>query len=434
MRSLLLLLIIMMVTPAALLLPHLGVLVWTWLSIMNPHRLSWGFTYDMPFVLIIASVTLVAWFLSREPKLPASTTLMWLALLFSVHFTITTLVALHPEISWPLWNRNIKTMVLFFIAATLINSRIRIQAMLWTIAVSLGYFGAAGVVATLSSGGRNILAGPPGTMISDNNHIALTLAMLLPVLNYLRTSSANKFVQLTVVMVMGFCLVAVISSYSRGSLIAIAAGGLAFLWRSKKKVVIGTFFVVVGLVTVSLMPSQWEERVETLNSVESVREDGSFSGRVDAWYVSWRIAKDRPLTGAGFSGVEGTIFSKYMPDSGRITGTAAHSIYFQILGDHGFVGLLIYLSMMGCAWLHLRRVSKRTRLHPHSWAHEMASMLEVSLVIFCVGGAALSVAYHDFILIIMVISMNLDLITARLADKETSEFIAEDHIYRPQIQ
>ncbi|NNF62515.1 MAG: putative O-glycosylation ligase, exosortase A system-associated [Gammaproteobacteria bacterium] len=434
MRSLLLLLIIMIVTPTALLLPHLGALVWTWLSIMNPHRLSWGFTYDMPFVMIIASVTLTAWFMSREPKLPPSRALMWLALWFTVHMTITTFTALHPEHSWPLWDRRIKTMVLFFVVATLINSKVRMQAMLWIIAISLGYFGANGVAETLSSGGKNYLEGPPNTMISDNNHIALTLTMLLPVLNYLRTTSSIKLVRVAVTVVIAFCLIAVITSYSRGALIGLAVGIIAFFRRARGRFLLLTMVSAVGLITISLMPGKWHERVMTMQSVDSVTEDKSFSGRMDAWTVSWKVASARPLVGAGFSGIEiAQTYQKYIPDWDR-PGRAAHSIYFQVLGDHGFIGLGLFVAMLLCTWLHLRRTMARTRETPDEWSHQLAKMLEVTLVIFAVGGAALSMAYHDFILIIMTISMNLDLVTARLAGEEKTQFVAQNHEYRPQTQ
>ncbi|MDH3588597.1 MAG: putative O-glycosylation ligase, exosortase A system-associated, partial [Gammaproteobacteria bacterium] len=345
MRSLLLLFVIMIVTPSALVLPHLGVLLWTWISIMNPHRLSWGFADNLPFVLIIASITITTWLFSREPKLPPSRVLMWAAFAFTIQATISSVAALHPEHSWPLWESVIKTFVLFFVAAALINSKVRIQAMLWIIGISFGFFATNGVMATLSSGGMNVLRGPPRTMLYDNNALALSLVMALPVLNYLRMSSANQLVRTVLVVVMMFTLVAILTSYSRGSLIALAAGGLLFLRSAKGGVIVLIMLVALGLMVVQVMPERWHERVFTITSVESIQADSSFSGRTDAWYVSWRMAKDRPLTGGGFSAVEhlGT-FIKYRPDATR--GRAAHSVYFQVLGDHGFIGLGLYLAML----------------------------------------------------------------------------------------
>ncbi|HNP52273.1 MAG TPA: DUF5935 domain-containing protein, partial [Nitrosomonas nitrosa] len=40
--------------------PYIGVLLWSWIGYMNPHRLGWGFAYHFPFALLIALVTLIS--------------------------------------------------------------------------------------------------------------------------------------------------------------------------------------------------------------------------------------------------------------------------------------------------------------------------------------------------------------------------------------
>ena len=60
MRDIVLTLVIFGLLPFILRRPHIGVLVWTWIGFMNPHRLTWGFAYDMPFAMIVALVTLVS--------------------------------------------------------------------------------------------------------------------------------------------------------------------------------------------------------------------------------------------------------------------------------------------------------------------------------------------------------------------------------------
>ena len=35
--------------PFCFMRPYIGVLVWTWILFMSPHRLTWGFAYDLPF-------------------------------------------------------------------------------------------------------------------------------------------------------------------------------------------------------------------------------------------------------------------------------------------------------------------------------------------------------------------------------------------------
>jgi putative inorganic carbon (HCO3(-)) transporter len=46
--------------------PWVGVMLWTWLSIMNPHRLTWGFAFDAPFAAMAAGVTMLSLLLTRS--------------------------------------------------------------------------------------------------------------------------------------------------------------------------------------------------------------------------------------------------------------------------------------------------------------------------------------------------------------------------------
>src|SRR5690606_8939778 len=58
-RDIILPLIAFAAVPAAPGRPAIGLLVWSWLGYMNPHRLTWGFAYSFPFVMISAVATLI---------------------------------------------------------------------------------------------------------------------------------------------------------------------------------------------------------------------------------------------------------------------------------------------------------------------------------------------------------------------------------------
>jgi hypothetical protein len=75
---------------------------------------------------------------------------------------------------------------------------------------------------------------------------------------------------------------------------------------------------------------------------------------------------------------------------------AAHSIYFEILGDHGFVGLLLFLAIMGNAFvtaLQIRRITAHRR--DLLWARDMSDALALSCFAFTIGGAGVSLAYFE---------------------------------------
>ena len=86
------------------------------------------------------------------------------------------------------------------------------------------------------------------------------------------------------------------------------------------------------------------------------------------------------------------MFSRYAPVPDDVH--AAHSIYFQVLGEHGWAGLGLYLLLGFLTWRTGTWVIQRTRhIEELQWATEMVRMIQVSLLGFMVGGAFLSLLY-----------------------------------------
>ncbi|MGH8578660.1 MAG: putative O-glycosylation ligase, exosortase A system-associated, partial [Gammaproteobacteria bacterium] len=124
---------------------------------------------------------------------------------------------------------------------------------------------------------------------------------------------------------------------------------------------------------------------------------------------AYNLAKDRPLVGGGFEAFTPELFSKYAPILTDVHD--AHSIYFEILGEHGFAGLVLFL-LLGflafCAgtWI-IKNTPDRVEM---KWHRELAAMTQVSLVGYAVGGAFLGLAYFDFyyhLLALMVLNRSL---------------------------
>ena len=90
-------------------------------------------------------------------------------------------------------------------------------------------------------------------------------------------------------------------------------------------------------------------------------------------------------------------------------GRAAHSIYFQVMGDHGFVGLAIFLAFLGFTFVKASRLSRKARkLGGPEWIVNLATMLQLSLFAYALGGAALSFAYFELLYGIIALVIVLD--------------------------
>lgn len=406
MRDLLLFTVFAMVLPFALYFPAAAVLVWSWIAFMSPHREVFGAAFNFQFNLIIAVVALIAWLGSREPKrLPAQVG-PFLVILFAIWVSITTYFAINPAHSFTSWDTTIKTLALVIAVLGVMTTKARIQALVWIMVVSLGYYAIKGGGFVLLTGGGAKVFGPDNTHIGDNNHLGLALVMTIPLIDYLRRTSHNWLVNLGAIAMMALTVIAVVGTYSRGGFIALLATGFVYWLRAPNKIVIALGAVGLFCLLPSIVAPEWFERMAT---IEGYEQDLSVQGRFAAWEASWNLALDRPIVGGGFQATQiDEVFLAYNSIREDIGGTAAHSIYFQVLGDHGFVGLAIYLLLIFTAAWNTLVITHLAKRDPElDWASLLARMLQVSFFAMFTAGAFLSMAYYDVFLVLIALTMVL---------------------------
>jgi putative inorganic carbon (hco3(-)) transporter len=424
MRDILVTLIVFGALPFVFKRPYIGVLLWVWISVMNPHTQGWGFATTFQFAAIIAGVTMISLVITRESRNLPLTPVTWTFLAFLFWMNVTHLFALHPEESHEQWVKVMKIMLMTIITAMLIKKKEHIQQLIWVIAISLGYYGIKGGIFTIKSGGVDMVWGPEGTFIGGNNEIALALIMTIPLMHYLQMISRNMWVRHGLTIAMVLCALAALGSYSRGALLAISAMCL-FLWmKSKHKIRIGLLLLLAIPPVIAFMPEQWGQRMDTINTYE---EDASVNGRFNAWGMAFNLAKERPFLGGGFEVATPELFFRYAPDITDLP-RAAHSNYFQALGEHGFMGLGLYLLLALLTWRTGSWIIRNTaKLPEYQWASNLATMVQVSLIGFGVGGAFLSLLYFDvpYYLMAAMVATRV-LVEKELKEKTASAIVKQD--------
>ena len=391
MRDIVLTLVIFGTLPFILRRPHIGVLVWTWIGFMNPHRLTWSWAYDMPFAMIVALTTLVSLLISREPKKIPWTRETILLLIFLAWMLLTTFNAIYPHFAWPHLNQIWKILLMVYVTLMLMQSKERINQLVWVIALSIGFYGVKGGIFTIVHGGIYHVKGPEGSFIGGDNEMGLALIMTIPLLRYLQLTTRNIWLRGGLHGAMVLCAVATVGSQSRGALVGLVAMG-TFLWlKTRNKIFTAMLGIVaIGLV-LSVMPQQWYDRMNTITDYET---DPSAVGRINAWKMAFNMAKDRPL-GGGFDSFHDYTFALYAPNPDDVHDS--HSIYFEVLGDHGFVGLGIFLVLALMTWRTASWViSRAQRDRDERWLGDLAAMIQVSLVGYATAGAFLGLAYFDY--------------------------------------
>lgn len=387
------LLVLAIVFPAALMAlrqPWVGVILWTWLSIMNPHRYSWGIAYEAPLAAIAAGCTLIGLLATKERQSPFQGPPVTIFVMLICWITISWLGGYDTEGEYAQWNKVMKIDFMTVVALCLLRTRLQIMAFIYVTVGSLAILGAKGGIFTLLSGGSYRVWGPPESFIYDNNHFALSLIMTIPLLYFLQHTVAKSWQKTLLIGIALLCVASALGSYSRGAFLAIGAMTLVLWWRSDKKLAVGIGIVLVAVLLLPLMPDAWWDRMSTINTYE---EDLSAQGRLNGWYVATQVALHN-FFGGGMAYQYPIYFDLYgLYNNNPI---AAHSIYFQILGNHGFIGLFLFLALWlatfrWAGWLRTKAAGKAET----AWAAMLGAMVQVSLVGYAVGGAFLSLAYFD---------------------------------------
>ena len=398
--------------PLSFLSAHVGVLLWVWVALLAPNDLFFGFINEIPFNKLVAGTTFLCMIANREKKdFYLDKTLITL-ILFAISVTISlqTEMVVSP-LSAELYQKIMKEIVLAFVICYVMNTRHRLHLLTLIIAISYGYLAVKeGLISMLTAGGHAVIG---SVSVGDNNSLATALLMIMPLTYYLIQHSALRTVRLSLWAALGLTVVTVIATNSRGGFLGLLVVGGYMVKNSRQRVPMILVILAVAVTIFVFAPAAWFQRLST---IESVDNDTSFMGRVVAWKISLLIALDNPLFGGGLHAVQQLfVWFKYRPYLSSLSFIqtpeaddhphAAHSVYFETLGDLGFIGCGLFVSLILLSLWNCRRVTKMTENTPSlAWATDLSRMLQVSMVVYAITAAALSLAYFELFYILVALS------------------------------
>lgn len=417
MRSLALFSLFLAYLPPVFLQPFCGILLWTWFSIMNPHRLVWGFGSAIPYALIIAIATLTAWFVSREPKVPPKNAVFFALVGLMVTISISTLLALAPDAAANKWSIVFKTLIMALLTLAMLTTKVRIHAYIWVMVLSIGYFGVKGGAFAIVTGGAYRVYGPEGSYIWDNNHLALALVMVIPLMHFLQLQSRVLWVRLGLIAMIVLSMIAVIGSYSRGSFLALVGMAALIWWRSRTKFGLTLLLGGFAIMVFAAAPQEWFDRI---NTIAEYQDDGSAQGRLTIWRAGLNIAAQHPIFGGGFRATYfQAIVDHYSPGT---VARAVHNSHLELLIENGVLGFFFHLVLIGATWIYGQRIRRMTyRRSDMVWGRDLAAMLQTSLAGYVAGGSFVSLGYYDGWYNIALAMAALHALVVRQMKQETAE-------------
>lgn len=398
-----------------------------WVDIVKPQQLAYSIINGLPLSFIAAVATLGLFMLRDRKHPPRFVPVLVLIALFALWITFTTSMSAFPDQAWYKWDWASKVMIFALIFPFIFRSRVQIEAfiLVFIFAASTIFF-SAGIKTMMGGGGYGVLAimGSGNTGLAESSTLAVVCVMLIPLIMYVMRHGIllprNRLSKLFYIGVIVTALAAVVGTAARTGVIAVAVLFVMALLKSQKKMWWIASAAVVGLVLMNLDLSNtpWGARMST---IETYNEDSSALGRLKVWQWTMEYIGSHPL-GGGFdaymhnriAGVsqDGTI--NYIAD-GRAGGKAFHSIYFEVLGEQGIPGFLMYFMIILISLNRLRMLKKKWAPDPGmAWVAALADALFIAILVFLAGGAFVGIAYQPFIFYIVSLTVAIDQYAARV--------------------
>ena len=388
---------------------HAGTMLWAWIALCAPQQYLYGVGVDIPLNKIAVAATLIGIFVDQTKNKPYIDRHILLVGLFVLQGIISYLWEIsYSDRSYELLEKMIKIYALCLVMTMAARGRLQIYAMVIIICLGMGIHGALEGLKYIAAGGGHRVIAPAS--IGDNNYLAMATLMVMPLLVYLFRYSESRLIRAAFMGALLACFTGVVATESRGGLVGMLVLGAFLLLHSRRKLLTLLGIAALAGMLLAFVPEQWTERMNTISTAE---QDDSFMSRVTSWKMNTILALDRPLLGGGYSAMENwAVFDIYKMKFHLLDGIvdsppptiafAAHSIYFETLGDLGFPGFFLFVAILLTGFRNLGRILRATRGNASlAWAYDLAVLFRLSLIVFMVCGALLSAAYFELLYIML---------------------------------
>ncbi|MBS0493913.1 MAG: putative O-glycosylation ligase, exosortase A system-associated [Proteobacteria bacterium] len=380
--------------------PILFVLGYVWASIFTPQRVAYSIVTSIPISLIFALFSFAAFFLLKKENYIRWRTQSIMSGLLAVWMTVSLLWAVVPESAYIKWDWAVKSIVFTVIIPHFIRGKKEFEAFLWTILIpGMAHCIAFGAKVFLSGGGYGIPLGLVGgnTGYGEGSTLAMFSVSLIPVAAYLffhQTLLPQK--NMTRWMLGSFIvllLLAGIGTYARTAAVCLVVLVVCLIYYSKRKLLGVLSILLFAAVVYPFIDVSWIERMATIDS----GSDASAMGRVAVWKWVIEYIAIHPL-GGSFDMYRINSYTMDLSDGSilHVTAKAFHSIYFEVLGEGGIPGILIFIVLILTTLAAFMRHREILTTTGEAWLSDAGRYLLMSTLVYLAGGAFIGIAFQSY--------------------------------------
>jgi probable O-glycosylation ligase (exosortase A-associated) len=375
-----------------------ALLLYLWFALFRPQEWAWGEITHLRLSFVTAVALIVPALLSGAwPNLSHPLTFGSVALLGTA--LIAQIFAVNSAAGWTAFYPLAVAIVISLLMVRLIDTRQRFVAVVTVMAGSIGFYASKFGVGYIIRAGVANLDGIGGAF-GGNNEVGIAFARALPLMVAVAQNAPLLPVAWVSVAAVPLSAIGVISTYSRGSFLALVAAVAVFAAMQRRRLLILAALGVaaaIALLTIPV-PDAYVARLATIRTYETVGENSAL-GRLHFWRVALVMAGDHPM-GVGLKNYQEN-YNHYDRTYGRYGyGRDVHSTHLQALVETGYLGFLIYVGLLWGAVVLLLRTRARAA-DPRLTGDErrfvltMANALLASLAAFVVGGTFNSLLLNE---------------------------------------
>lgn len=406
--------------------PFLWVLCYLYIDILAPQKIGWTITPMLPVSLIAFCAAFGGWLLSDSKEGSRMTFRQGLMIVLLLYCGFTTMQADFPVEALEKWDWVWKAMLFAIFLPFALRTRLRIEAAALIMVLTAGAIIInAGIKTVLGGGGYGSLY----LYVNNNSGIyesstlaTVAIAIIPMILWFMKHGTVFKpdwRVKLFGAALIFACLLVPVGTEARTGLICIAVLAVMLLRDVKRRLTFVVAGAALGVMALPFLPQSFYERMELIGDHQ---EDQSASTRVAVWEWTIDYVRDNPL-GGGFDAFRGNKFTYDMPvkvETGNTVaieyqevtdqGRAYHSAIFEMLGEQGIPGIVLWLWIHLLGLWHMERVRHRWRKKTgagEQWQAPLATALQFGQVIYMVGSLFQGIAYQPFIMMLVGIQIAL---------------------------
>ncbi|VTS05631.1 O-antigen ligase family protein [Tuwongella immobilis] len=194
------------------------------------------------------------------------------------------------------------------------------------------------------------------TSMGDPNSFGSTIIYSLPIVTVFWSVTTSKLLRLGLLGYVGLCMLCILLTGSRGSLLGLIMIGGILMLRSRRIVLYGILAVLFSPVIFMALPESLQNRFHTIidPSVGPANAIESGQGRIDGFFTGMELLAESPLVGIGPGA--------WRPRTRSII--ESHNLYGQVAGEMGMLGIVSFFGMVLLVYHNIRTMNKLRKRYP----------------------------------------------------------------------